>query len=256
MSTPSGRANSFIRLEFSTASSSADKAVKSKKLLLELIEYLELFEQLIPNVEEMELPSFLTFVDSIHRKAPKAGERPGITEANIARHLSLLHRYSRTYIKKALQASDLLQTEEEYTYLVCLMGREGLTKSELNHLNGLEKTTGSEVMRRLRKHGLIEEHPDERDKRSIRVYITPQGRAELGKVFPRLHIAAKMLSAPLEERQMSTLHFLLERLVEQHSAFARGGTDSLLEGYAEQLSVQPPIAGLHPRGETPHQTTK
>lgn len=219
--------------------------MRSKKLLLELVEYLDLFEQLVPNMEEMELPSFLTFVDSIHGKEGKGSERPGATEANIARHLSLLHRYSRTYIKKALLASSLLQTEEEYTYLVCLMGREGLTKTELNNLNGLEKTTGSEVMRRLRRHGLIEEHPDERDKRSVRVYITPQGRAELGKVFPRLHVAARMLSAPLQERQLSTLHFLLERLVMQHSAFARGADDELLAGYAEQLSDEMLPMGLH-----------
>lgn len=219
--------------------------MRSKKLLLELIEYLELFEELVPNVEEMELSSFLTFVDSIHGKEPNSGERPGGTEANIARHLSLLHRYSRAYIKRALQASSFLQTEEEYTYLVCLMGREGLTKTELNHLNGLEKTTGSEVMRRLRKHGLIEEQPDERDKRSIRVYITPQGRAELGKVFPRLHIAARMLSAPLQERQMTTLHFLLERLVAKHSSFARTGEDELLSKYAEQLLDDAPAVALH-----------
>ncbi|MDO4708027.1 MAG: MarR family winged helix-turn-helix transcriptional regulator [Porphyromonadaceae bacterium] len=210
--------------------------MRSKKILLELIEYLELFEHLIPNVEEMDLAAFLTFVDSIHDKEPLPSERPGIMEANIARYLSLLHRYSRTYIKKALQASSLLQTEEEYTYLVCLMGGEGVTKTELNHFNGLEKTSGAEVMRRLRKHGLIEEQPDVRDKRSIRVFITPQGRAELSKVLPRLHVAARALSVPLERRQRTALHFLLDRLVARHSAFARGGDDELLQRYTQELS--------------------
>lgn len=222
--------------------------MKSKKLLLELINYLELFEELVPNAEEMHLDSFLTFVDSIHRgeQQPDVSPlRPGTVEAGLARHISLLHRYSRTYIKRALQASQLLQTEEEYTYLVCLMGSDGLTKTELNHLNGLEKTTGSEVMRRLRKHALIEEEPDERDKRSVRVYITQRGRAELGRVFPLLHVAARMLTAPLDERQMSTLHFLLDRLVNAHSAFARGADTALLDGYAQQLSV-----GLSPVHET------
>lgn len=220
--------------------------MKSKKLLLELINYLELFEELVPNIEEMELGSFLTFVDTVHRQDKSELEvRPGTVEANIARHLSLLHRYSRSYIKRALQTSEALQTEEEYTYLVCLMGRNGLTKTELNLLNGLEKTTGSEVMRRLRKHSLIDEQPDERDKRSIRVYITPKGRAELMRVFPMLHVAARMLSAPLDERQMNTLHFLLERLVAQHSAFARGADAPALAVYAHNLEQGKPLTNAH-----------
>lgn len=212
--------------------------MRSKKLLLELIEYLDLFEDLVPDPENMGVRGFLTFVDSLLATNEPAQVEPNpsaSSEVWIARHLSLLHRFSRAYIKRALAESECLQTEEEYTYLVCLMSDDGLTKTELNSRNGMEKTSGSEVIRRLRKYGLVTEQPDDRDKRSVRVYITPLGRRELAKVFPKLHLAAGLLSAPLMERQRSMLRLLLQNLVHEHALVAHRLGELDLEGLAQEI---------------------
>lgn len=197
--------------------------MKSKRLLTELLDYIELFEQSFPDEEELSLKSFLVFVQSMQEgehalrssspEAP-AAPRPSRTprEVSIARHLSLLHRYSKGYIKRALFASEHLQSEEEYSYLASLFSGEPHSKTELNSLNAMEKTSGAEVIRRLVAKGLVEERPDERDRRSVLVSITPSGRAELMKVFPQLHTAAQLISAPLAERQQATLDFLLHYL--------------------------------------------
>jgi transcriptional regulator, MarR family len=155
-------------------------------------------------------------------------------EVSIARHLSLLHRYSKGYIKRALMASNLLQSEEEYSYLASLMSGKPQTKTELNTLNAMEKTSGAEIIRRLVAKGLAEERPDERDRRSVLVTITPQGRAELMKVFPQLHTAALLLSAPLQEQQQATLDFLLHYLCGALSTLPPAKSDSDL---AELLST-------------------
>ncbi|WP_044189058.1 MarR family winged helix-turn-helix transcriptional regulator [Porphyromonas sp. COT-290 OH860] len=207
--------------------------MKSKRLLLELVEYLDLFESLVPDAEQMGMRSFLTFVESmlpIHKDTsdPRADAAPA--DVGIARHLSLLHRYSKAYIKKALAESEYLQTEEEYTYLVCLLNDNGLTKSELNSRNGMEKTSGGEVMRRLKRDGLIEEFPSENDRRSIRVFITPKGKGELFKVFPKLHMAAKLLSSPLSQHQRKNLLFLLEHLTQEQSQHIGRLSELGLEG--------------------------
>lgn len=197
--------------------------MKSKRLLNELLDYIELFEQSFPDEEELSLKSFLVFVQSMQEgehalrssspDAP-AAPRPSRTprEVSIARHLSLLHRYSKGYIKRALFASQHLQSEEEYSYLASLFSGDPHSKTELNSLNAMEKTSGAEVIRRLVAKGLVEERPDERDRRSVLVSITPSGRAELMKVFPQLHTAAQLISAPLAERQQATLDFLLHYL--------------------------------------------
>lgn len=208
--------------------------MKSKRLLTELLDYIELFEQSFPLEEELSLKSFLIFAQSMQEGAMTSSElsvRPMTMgqqqrEVSIARHLSLLHRYSKGYIKRALTASDLLQSEEEYSYLASLMNGIPQTKTELNALNAMEKTSGAEIIRRLVAKGLAKERPDERDRRSVLVSITPQGRAELMKVFPQLRTAALLLSAPLQESQQSTLDFLLHYLCEALSTLPPAKSDS------------------------------
>ena len=214
--------------------------MKSKRLLTELLDYVELFEQSFPNDEEISMKSFLIFVQSMQEgteASPTSAVRPNMgqqREVSIARHLSLLHRYSKGYIKRALMASELLQSEEEYSYLASLMSGKSQTKTELNALNAMEKTSGAEIIRRLVAKGLAEERPDERDRRSVLVTITPQGRAELMKVFPQLHTAALLLSAPLQEQQQATLDFLLHYLCGALSTLPPAKNDSDL---AELLST-------------------
>ena len=214
--------------------------MKSKRLLTELLDYIELFEQSFPNDEKLSMKSFLIFVQSMQEGAeasPTSAIRPNMgqqREVSIARHLSLLHRYSKGYIKRALMASELLQSEEEYSYLASLISGKPQTKTELNTLNAMEKTSGAEIIRRLVAKGLAEERPDERDRRSVLVTITPQGRAELMKVFPQLHTAALLLSAPLQEQQQATLDFLLHYLCGALSTLPPAKNDSDL---AELLST-------------------
>ena len=231
--------------------------MKSKRLLNELLDYIELFEQSFPDEEELSLKSFLVFVQSMQEgehalrssspdapAAPRPSRSP--REVSIARHLSLLHRYSKGYIKRALFASQHLQSEEEYSYLASLFSGEPHSKTELNSLNAMEKTSGAEVIRRLVTKGLVEERPDERDRRSVLVSITPSGRAELMKVFPQLHTAAQLISAPLAERQQATLDFLLHYLCDALSTLPVAKNDTDL---GELLRHFKPDSSQHHRPE-------
>lgn len=232
--------------------------MKSKRLLTELIDYIDLFEQSFPEEEELSLMSFLVFTSSmLQGKAALAGLNANVQpasqtrEVSIARHLSLLHRYSKAYIKRALTASEHLQSEEEYSYLVSLMPGKPLTKTELNTLNAMEKTSGAEVIRRLASKGLISEAPDARDRRSVLVSITPQGRAELLKVFPQLRTAAQLISAPLQEEQQVSLDFLLNYLCASMAtlppAKGEGDLDELLKLAQEQRLARLPSLSTAPR---------
>ena len=111
-----------------------------------------------------------------------------------------------------------------------------LSKTALNTLNAIEKTTGAEVIRRLATKGLVEETPDERDRRSILVSITPLGRAELAKVLPELRIAAALVSQPLEQEQRTILDLLLVHLCHTHAQLASSKGDSSLSDLMAQLS--------------------
>ena len=91
--------------------------MRSKRLLTELLEYLELFEEAFPHEEELSLQSFITFASSLlnDRHLAQSSSCPMPREVSIARRLSLLQRYSKGYIKRALLASDLLQRKSTHT---------------------------------------------------------------------------------------------------------------------------------------------
>lgn len=196
--------------------------MRSKKLLIELLNYIELFEESVQHKDESNVENFIHFTHDLlakQKSLPKAYNKSeqDMCNAGIAKDISMLHRYSRTYIKKALIASEHLQTEDEYTYLVTLMAQNGLTKTELNNRNGLEKTSGSEIIRRLRKYELIEEEPNAKDKRSVRVFITDKGRRELAAIFPMLRLSANTLTAPIDDDQKETLRLILRNLCSAHA---------------------------------------
>lgn len=185
--------------------------MKSKKLLIEIIELLEKFEKTTGlDEDELSLDDFILFLQE--SRSIKEDRNDTV---RIAQNVSFLHRYSKFYIKKSLKGS-LLQTVDEYTYLVALFNEESLSKTEINNRNAIEKTSGNEVMKRLIKAKLIGEHRDEKDKRRMRVFITDKGRAELTKIFPGLWKSARMLSGVLSPQEKESFLRASDKLCDFH----------------------------------------
>ena len=121
----------------------------------------------------------------------------------MAREISHLFRYMRGYFRKALRSNKSVITMDDYTYLVCLLRIPMMTKTELNNLNVMEKTSGTEVINRLLRRGLIEQHVNEEDHRSFYVSITEKGREEVVKLFPELKkIVTIFFSGSLYRRKL------------------------------------------------------
>lgn len=130
--------------------------------------------------------------------------------------LVLMYRYARGYTKKALRDS-LLQTADEFSFLITLMTFESLIKSDLINKQIMEKTSGSEVIRRLKKNGLITESDDFADRRSIRVSITEKGRNEIRKILPAMSDVSNIIVGNLEKEEVNTLLYLLKKLDHFHN---------------------------------------
>ncbi|MDY6122486.1 MAG: MarR family winged helix-turn-helix transcriptional regulator [Porphyromonas sp.] len=175
----------------------------------------ELIKQLIDAVDEyanvmgaedyLSLQSFAAFLST--KQGPTEGEQGKFLDINIAKDFAFIYRYSRSYVKRAI-AESTLQTLEEYTYLATLLSGGVMTKTELNNANAMEKTSGTEIIHRLLKKKLISQQPSNKDRRSMDVSITEEGRQELFKVFGALKKSAVLLTAPLKDGQK----ILLSRL--------------------------------------------
>lgn len=125
--------------------------------------------------------------------------------------LVLMNRYAKWYIKKVLKDS-LLQTPDEFSFLITLMTYDSLHKSELITKQIMEKTSGTEIINRLVKRGMISETADQNDKRSIRVSITDTGRKEILRILPQMTKVTEIVVGNLSNEEINTLSYLLKKL--------------------------------------------
>jgi DNA-binding MarR family transcriptional regulator len=67
------------------------------------------------------------------------------------------------------------KTIDEFGFLATLIRAGNLMKHELINEHMLEMSSGSEIIKRLVRNGLVYEYPDENDKRAKRVALTEKG---------------------------------------------------------------------------------
>ena len=137
-------------------------------------------------------------------------EYPSATR-DISILIVLMNRYAKWYIKKVLRDS-LLQTPDEFSFLISLMTYDSLNKSELITKQIMEKTSGTEVINRLVKRGMMFETADQNDKRSIRVSITKSGREEILRILPLMTKVTEIVVGNLSAEEINTLSYLLKKL--------------------------------------------
>jgi DNA-binding MarR family transcriptional regulator len=134
---------------------------------------------------------------------------------NIGRLFVFMSRYAKSYIKKALEGTPL-QTAEDFTALAILLTHDHLSKSELISHNLQEKTSGTEVIRRLIAIGVVRQWDDQKDKRSKHIAITTEGKELLYRVFVDMNNVGKMITGKLTIAEKFTLQYLLQKLEDFH----------------------------------------
>lgn len=154
------------------------------------------------------------------------GRRNSVIDISIL--LVFMYRYAKGYIKMALKNSGL-QTAEEFSFLITLMTYRSLNKSELISKQVMEKTSGSEIIRRLVKAGFITESGDKEDRRSIRIAITDNGRNEIRSILPKMNMVSDIVKGNLNFEEVNTLGYLLKKLDYFHNDIFHNIRNTTLE---------------------------
>ena len=81
----------------------------------------------------------------------------------------------------------------------------------------MEKTSGTDIINRLLKQGLIEQYDDSVDKRSVRVQITQAGRIELLSIMPNMQMVSQIVAGNLTETEKNMLAYSLRKLEVFHN---------------------------------------
>jgi len=159
---------------------------------------------------------------------------------NISRLFVFMSRYARSYIKKALEGTPL-QTAEDFTALAILLTHNHLSKGELISHNLQEKTSGTEVIRRLIASGLVRQWDDEKDKRSKHIAITDEGKQLLFQIFEYTNYVGKIITGRLTIAEKFTLQYLLQKLENfhlEHYEKKTIGSRADLKNLAEEIASE------------------
>ncbi|HZX57818.1 MAG TPA: hypothetical protein VFE54_03800 [Mucilaginibacter sp.] len=92
--------------------------------------------------------------------------------------LRRIGKFHIAYSNKALEGTGLSQMEE-FGILVTIYNQKNPIKSEAIYNNIMELSSGTNMLIRLKKRGLVNEYADEQDKRVKRLKLTAKGESTL-----------------------------------------------------------------------------
>jgi DNA-binding MarR family transcriptional regulator len=203
--------------------------MKTKDILFELIDYLDQYERENVNTDaNLNTSDFLGYINTNYqtknikvRELNKGSQELDNNEVHgpntdISILIVLLFRYAKGYIKKALKDSQI-KTADEFSFLITLFTNESMIKTELIQNQIMEKTSGTDIINRLLKQGLIEQYDDSVDKRSVRVQINQAGRKELLSIMPKMQIVSQIVAGNLNDTEKNMLAYSLRKLEVFHN---------------------------------------
>jgi DNA-binding MarR family transcriptional regulator len=149
-------------------------------------------------------------------------------DVEISTSLSSLYKFAKHYTKKVLVDTPL-KTMDDFGFMAALMRDGSLSKSELIRENLLELTTGTEIIKRLLKAGLIQEEVDPNDKRSKRVSTTEFGRGMMYGLFAKMGDVAGIVTGHLSEEEKEEILVSFRKLKQFHLLIHSQDKDSQVE---------------------------
>lgn len=168
---------------------------------------------------DTSLQDFCLWYLSNQQAAPLPNDLFDETPMNglLGKLMGRVSQYDHHYSKKALQVLGLNNVDDVmYLHVIRYLGGAPRKSELIKHMLS-EFPSGIEIIRRLVKLGLIDEVPDEQDKRSKRVRLTAPGEALLTASYDYLHRAGELMYGPLGETEKLVLVRLLEKVDQFHT---------------------------------------
>ncbi len=130
--------------------------------------------------------------------------------------LKRMNKFIRIYTKDIFDNYGL-NGSDDFSFLALIDKMDRPNKKELCRANLTELTTGMDIIKKLVKTGLAEEIPDETDKRSKRMIITPKGKEIVEKVYQKLREMSEDVLGDLNQQERAVIIQFLARLNSYHT---------------------------------------
>ena len=145
------------------------------------------------------------------------GVVPPINEGLLLKIIGRIHKLNMNYANIALAETDLNQIEE-FGILLTIQQETNPKKTEVIYANLFELSSGTDMLARLIKRGLIKEYDDQEDKRSKRIELTAKGKKAIEICFPKVKKMAVMLMHDLTDDDKELCIQLLKNVEIKFSA--------------------------------------
>lgn len=196
---------------------------KNIKLIREILEYVEKYEEEVGNIDLKEFSIYLRdkVIPNEAANLSSSFDRDDFKnyrtypEVEFSTLLTGLFRFAKHYTKKAFQDT-VIRTIDEFGFLATLLKEGSLLKNELITQHLLEISSGSEVLKRLIKNGLVQEFKDDKDKRAKRVSLTEAGKQEIFKAFGDMHKVSEIVIGNLTKKELINTLSVLNKLTFFH----------------------------------------
>lgn len=206
-------------------------------LIKTLLDHIENYEREFGNSDLKEFSMYLKDQVTTEKSSPTSNSEfdknnylnyKTYAEVEFSTLLTNLYRFAKHYTKKAFTGSDI-KTIDEFGFLATLLKEKSLTKNELINQHLLEMSSGSEILKRLIKNGLVQEIPDENDKRARRVSLTEKGTLSIFGAFDEMHKASEIIVGNLTGDELKTALQVFNKLSYFHQHIYETDRNSKLD---------------------------
>lgn len=215
------------------------------ELIKQILDYVQSYKKEVGNSDLKEFSIFLK--DKVVGNKPlhhaNAFEKNNYEDYNVYREVEFstlltgLYRFAKHYTKKAF-LNTAIKTIDEFGFLATLLKEKSLLKNELINKHLLEISSGSEILKRLIKNGLVCEFPDENDKRAKRVSLTEEGVKTIMSAFDDMHKVSEIIIGNLNHSELDEVLSALNKLTFFHRHIHDADRNSKLNDVFEKYILK------------------
>lgn len=200
-----------------------------------LIEWAEKFENQLSEGEVWDDTTFSNWLHHEVNTAPKVNaEKVAKAKQSLAMPVYFMYKYALFYSRKIFKNSHIYSLDD-FSFLASLLPDKKLKKADVIRKNISEKSSGSEVLKRLLKQKLIKESNNPDDKRSKLLELTSEGLNEINAVRSQMYNMGSLINGDLTEEEKVAMLAMLSKLHNFHNPIFEMNDDTFLN---EQLGIE------------------
>ena len=134
-------------------------------------------------------------------------------ENSLGMLLDWASQFMRLELNRKFKAAGLQATSEQWKILITLWFEDGLTQQQLAEKTHKNKVSIVKLIDGLERRGLVSRHPEPRDRRINRIFLTPRGKTIQGKMIKLAKQNLDQAATGIDAAEMATCKKVLKQII-------------------------------------------